>query len=50
MFIASGMYGYTLNKISSIILDMDNDSENYKIQIKSMNNFMLKKNLPISFK
>jgi hypothetical protein len=31
MFMASGMYGYTLNKISSIILDMDNDSENYKI-------------------
>ena len=30
MFLASGMYGYTLNKISSIILDMDNSTENYK--------------------
>lgn len=30
MFMASGMYGYTLNKISSIILDMDNSTENYK--------------------
>jgi hypothetical protein len=30
MFIASGLYGYTLNKISSIILDLDHTNENFK--------------------
>ena len=30
MFIASGLYGYTLNKISSIILDLDHSNENFK--------------------
>ena len=40
MFISSGMYGYTLNKISTIILDMDNNSENFKNQTKSLNLFM----------
>ena len=40
MFISSGMYGYTLNKISTIFLDMDNNSENFKNQTKSLNLFM----------
>jgi hypothetical protein len=30
MFIASGLYGYTLNNISSIILDLDHTNENFK--------------------
>ncbi len=36
MFIASGLYGYTLNKISSIILDLDHSTENFKNQSKAM--------------
>ena len=30
MIIASGLYGYSLNKISTIILDMDSNNQNYK--------------------
>lgn len=50
MFIASGLYGYTLNKISSIILDLDHSNENFKNQSKAMEQFMKRKNLPIKFK
>jgi len=36
MFIASGLYGYTLNKISSIVLDLDHANEIFKNQSKAM--------------
>ena len=36
MFIASCLYGYTLNKISSIILDLEHSNENFKNQSKAM--------------
>lgn len=50
MFIASIIYGYTLNKISSIIMDLDNTNESFKSRSKAVEQFMKRKNLPIKFK
>ena len=45
MFVASIIYGYTLTKISSIILDLDDTNYSQKLELKNIEEFMKKRKM-----